>query len=202
MVTPYQGSRRSPAERAHWEPCMAANRAASSKRAASSAAGGASPIFPILFFLAKRERAVHGGREKRFVSKLDLFRPSLDETWGPRKRPWAVTVRSCVGRGPRNLHIPRFWFAPKAHSFRCSASPHENRSAGFSRGPRSFRLSAPRIGVAGTGKDRKDQRSFPLPLAGQLRQCVLDTCPSIKNQCPLFIAVIWERQGSGSGACC
>ena len=35
---------------------------------ASSAAGGASPISPILFCLAKRECAAPGGRDKRFVS--------------------------------------------------------------------------------------------------------------------------------------
>ena len=126
---------------------------------------------PFSFRLAEKKTAVHGQKKRRFPSQLDLNRPSWDQTRGPRKRPWVDAARSCVGRGPRprNLHIPRFWFAPKAHSFRCSASPHENRSAGFSRGPRSFRLSATRIGIAGTGKDRKDQRSFPLPLAWSAR---------------------------------
>ena len=37
---------------------------------------------------------------------------------------------------PHKLHIIRFLAGSKAHSFRCSSSPHRNRFAGFRRGPR------------------------------------------------------------------
>ena len=56
---------------------------------------------------------------------------------GAQQETLAVGANVSAGRGPRphNLHIPRFRLAPKAHSFRCSSSPHENRCAGFSREP-------------------------------------------------------------------
>ena len=93
--------------------------------------------------------------------------PYLLKIRGPQQGSVVVGARCSVGRGPRprNLHIPRFRLTPKAHSFRCSVSPHKNRSAGFSWGPRNFRSSATRIGVTRSGKDWKDQRLMSLPLA-------------------------------------
>ena len=43
-------------------------------------------------------------------------------------------------RRPHKLHIIRFLAGSKAHSFRCSSSPHRNRFAGFRRGPLAARL--------------------------------------------------------------
>ena len=75
-------------------------------------------------------------RKRRFGAKRHVV-PYLLMRGGPSKRPWEVESASALGAGPRprNLHIPRFRLTPKARSFRRSSSPHENRFAGFSRGP-------------------------------------------------------------------
>ena len=109
-------------------------------------------------------------RKRRFGAKRHVV-PYLLMRGGPSKRPWEVESASALRAGPRprNLHIPRFRLTPKARSFRRSSSPHENRFAGFSRGPlscRNFRLSARDGLLSCVGGCRTDLTCFfpPLPL--------------------------------------
>ena len=109
-----------------------------------------------------------------------------------------VEAECSVGRGPRNLHISRLRLTPKARSFRCSSSPHENRSAGFSWGPRNFRLSATRIGVAGLGKDWKDQRLMSLPLAWSARAAAAGlVAESLSSTSPVLYLLPQMRGSKG-----
>ena len=152
----------------HREPCMAANRAVSSKQARFIRRWRRFAHFPHFLWVAPKGNPPEGllaatrltlaGRAQSKENRLGAKRrdaPYLLKIRGPQQGSVVVEARCSVGRGPRprNLHIPRFRLTPKAHSFRCSVSPHKNRPAGFSWGPRNFRSSATRIGVTRSGKD-------------------------------------------------
>ena len=118
-------------------------------------------------------------RETAWGLKLDPFQGQVwAEMRGSQQETSAVEASVSVGRGPRprNLHIPRFRLAPKAHSFRCSSSPHENRCAGFCGAPywaETFRREARDALLPCVGLQNRFDLRFPSAAAPSISQAAL-----------------------------